>query len=55
MQKRYTKNAQKAIDNAKRQAVSLGHNYVGTEHILLALLNTKGDCRVSRRLCLRGE
>ena len=42
MQKRYTKNAQKAIDNAKRQAVSLGHNYVGTEHILLALLNTKG-------------
>lgn len=42
MQKRYTKNAQKVLDNAKKQAASLGHNFVGTEHLLLALLITKG-------------
>lgn len=42
MQKRYTKSAQKVFDNAKKQAVSLGHNFIGTEHLLLALLVTKG-------------
>ena len=42
MQKRYTKNAWKVFDNARKQAVSLGHNFVGTEHLLLALLITKG-------------
>jgi len=42
MQKRYTKNAQKVFDNARKQAASLGHNFVGTEHLLLALLITKG-------------
>lgn len=42
MQKRYTKNAEKVFDNARKQAASLGHNFVGTEHLLLALLITKG-------------
>lgn len=42
MQKRYTKSAQKVFDNAKKQAASLGHNFIGTEHLLLALLVTKG-------------
>ena len=42
MQKRYTKSAQKVFENAKKQAVSLGHNFIGTEHLLLALLMTKG-------------
>lgn len=42
MQKRYTKNAQKVFDSARKQAASLGHNFVGTEHLLLALLITKG-------------
>ena len=42
MQSRFTKSAQKALDCAERTAKSLGHNYVGTEHILLGLLKTKG-------------
>ena len=42
MHKRYTKSAQRAIENAKKEAANLGHHYVGTEHILLALLVTKG-------------
>lgn len=42
MYKRYTKSAQKVIENSKKEAENLGHNYVGTEHILLALLATKG-------------
>ena len=42
MQKRYTKSAQKVLDNANKQAVSLGHSFIGTEHLLLALLGTKG-------------
>ncbi|MDD7403236.1 MAG: ATP-dependent Clp protease ATP-binding subunit [Butyribacter sp.] len=42
MQKRYTKSAQKALDHAKKCAVALGHGYIGTEHILLALIETKG-------------
>ena len=42
MQKRYTKSAQKVLDNANKQAVSLGHRFIGTEHLLLALLETKG-------------
>ena len=42
MQSRFTKSAQKALDCAERTAKSLGHNYVGTEHILLGLLKSKG-------------
>lgn len=42
MQKRFTKNAEKALNYAKKSAKQLGHNYVGTEHILLGLLKSKG-------------
>lgn len=42
MRKDYTQNAKRVIENAKKQAASLGHNYVGTEHILLALIEVKG-------------
>ena len=34
-----TPRARKVLDFAQREAVSLGHNYVGTEHILLGLLD----------------
>jgi ATP-dependent Clp protease ATP-binding subunit ClpA len=30
--------AKKALDLTFREALRLGHNYIGTEHILLALL-----------------
>lgn len=42
MQRRYTKSAQNVLENAARESVSLGHNYIGTEHLLLALIKTKG-------------
>lgn len=42
MQRRFTKSAERVLDNAGRAARSLSHNYIGTEHILLALIQTKG-------------
>lgn len=42
MQKRYTRSAQRMMENAKKQAEKLGHGYIGTEHLLLSLLVTKG-------------
>lgn len=38
----YTPRAWAAVDGAARQALELGHNYVGTEHVLLALLGGVG-------------
>ena len=35
--------AKKVLELTFRQALRLGHNYVGTEHILLALLEAEGD------------
>ena len=34
--------AKRAMDHARREAKRLGHNYVGTEHLLLALVTTEG-------------
>ena len=34
--------AKKALELTFREALRLGHNYVGTEHILLALLELEG-------------
>ncbi len=42
MQKRFTKNAEKVLENAEKKATTLGHGYIGTEHLLLGLLATKG-------------
>jgi len=35
--------AKKVLELTFRQALRLGHNYIGTEHILLALLEAEGD------------
>jgi ATP-dependent Clp protease ATP-binding subunit ClpA len=35
--------AKKVLELTFREALRLGHNYVGTEHILLALLEAEGD------------
>jgi ATP-dependent Clp protease ATP-binding subunit ClpC len=35
---RFTERAQKALIYAQEEARNLGHNYVGTEHLLLGLL-----------------
>jgi len=34
----FTQRAKNALRNASTMAVSLGHNFVGTEHLLLGLL-----------------
>ena len=40
---RFTNNAQKVLRYAQQSADRLGHDYVGTEHLLLALvLNKEG-------------
>jgi Clp amino terminal domain, pathogenicity island component len=34
--------AKKALELALREAIRLGHDYIGTEHILLGLIHTEG-------------
>jgi ATP-dependent Clp protease ATP-binding subunit ClpC len=38
----FTPDAKKALELALREALSLGHNYIGTEHVLLGLVRA-GD------------
>ncbi|MCD7748618.1 MAG: ATP-dependent Clp protease ATP-binding subunit ClpC, partial [Oscillospiraceae bacterium] len=48
---RFTKLAQQAIEEAWDASRTLGHSYVGTEHLLIGLMR-EGDglaCRVMRR------
>ena len=42
MRNKFTKSALKALDNSLNVAKSFGHNYIGTEHLLIALVKTKG-------------
>lgn len=39
----YDDNAKKVLELTFREALRLGHNYIGTEHILLALLEDQPD------------
>lgn len=39
----YDTEARKVLELTFREALRLGHNYVGTEHLLLALLEHEGD------------
>lgn len=54
---RMTEAAHKVLELSLREALSLGHNYIGTEHLLLALVReNKGlGARVLRDLGLDGE
>jgi hypothetical protein len=42
----FDQGGRKALELTFREALRLGHNYVGTEHILLALLELEGDTGV---------
>ncbi|MFC4056933.1 Clp protease N-terminal domain-containing protein [Planomonospora corallina] len=42
----YDQQARKALELTFRQALRLGHNYIGTEHVLLALLELEGGTGV---------
>jgi ATP-dependent Clp protease ATP-binding subunit ClpC len=35
----FTPRAKKALEDALRESMELGHNYIGTEHVLLGLLH----------------
>ena len=43
MQDKFTRSARLAIEKAKEFSKSLGHGYVGTEHLLYGLMKTKGS------------
>ena len=45
----FTPRAKKSLENALRESLQLGHNYIGTEHILLGLMRTE-DGRAARVL-----
>src|SRR2546423_11726715 len=42
MLERFTKNARAVVVRAREEAIRLGHRYIGTEHLLLALLKPEG-------------
>jgi hypothetical protein len=46
----YDPRAKKALELTFRQALRMGHNYIGTEHILLALLELEDGTGVLARL-----
>lgn len=50
----FTPLAKRALEAATKEALTLGHNYIGTEHLLLALLATEGGLasQVLRRMGL---
>ena len=37
----FTKQAKKALELSMRESMQLGHNYIGTEHILLGLIRER--------------
>jgi ATP-dependent Clp protease ATP-binding subunit ClpA len=46
--------AKKVLELTFRHALRLGHNYIGTEHIVLAMLDAEGDDGVLHRLGVDG-
>ena len=44
----FNEEAQSILVNAKKEMVGLGHPYIGTEHLLLAILNS--DSNICDRL-----
>jgi len=51
----FTPRAKKVLELALREALSLGHNYIGTEHILLALLELEDRAGVLAELGVEKE
>jgi ATP-dependent Clp protease ATP-binding subunit ClpA len=49
----FTRGAKKALELALREALQLGHNYIGTEHLLLGLVRDE-RCSAARILAARG-
>src|SRR5260370_4908612 len=45
----FSPRAKKSLENALRESLQLGHNYIGTEHMLLGLIRTD-DSRAAQGL-----
>jgi ClpA/ClpB-like protein len=50
----FTSGAKEGLEMALREAIDLGHNYIGTEHLLLAMFRVDGDDLASQILLARG-
>lgn len=50
MFERFTDRARRVVVLAQDEARALNHNYIGTEHLLLALLETEDETGVLTRL-----
>ncbi len=50
---RFTQNAKSALNNAQIEAKQLGHNYIGTEHLLLGIVSVS-NCAASNMLAEKG-
>lgn len=46
-QRPFTASAKKVLELSLREALALGHNYIGTEHILLGVARVKGSLNES--------
>lgn len=53
MTNRFTEKAERVIENSAIYASEMGHNYIGSEHLLLALVSER-DCAASKLLEIRG-
>ncbi len=53
MQNKFTQKAQNTLKSALSEAGALGHGFIGSEHILLALIGER-DSIASKILCARG-
>lgn len=49
----FTPGAKKALELAVREAIHLGHGYIGTEHLLLGMIRDEG-CSAARILAAHG-
>jgi DNA-binding transcriptional regulator YhcF (GntR family) len=45
----FTEEVRSSLAQARQQAIRLGHDYVGTEHMLLGVLETKGGMEILER------
>ena len=50
MMQRFTDDAQRVLSFAQEAALELGHDYVGTEHVLIGLIKVKNG--VPQRLLM---
>ena len=57
MMQRFTDDAQRVLSFAQEAALELGHDYVGTEHVLIGLIKVKNGvaAKALNELCLSAE